>query len=251
MKRISFFTFFLFISLWCTAQSDSDSLSITVLADSTLIEPPKYKISKDTIAFAKRGFSKPVIENFKADDEFRYGRPKQGLTAWQRFLIWVATLIASILEVLTNTTVGQIVFYGTCLLILLWVILKLLKIDAKDLFYNRAGKNSLIVTGAENIHEVDFENELHRAAAEKKYREAVRLMFLFALKKLADAHLIKWIPGKTNDEYLYELRQHASRSNLQDLRYYFEYSWYGHFEVTEQTYQHIKSVFQEFKTKLP
>ena len=76
-------------------------------------------------------------------------------------------------------------------------------------------------------------------------------MFLFALKKLADAHLIKWIPGKTNDEYLFELRQHASRSNLQDLRYYFEYSWYGHFEVTEQTYQHIKDVFREFKTKLP
>jgi hypothetical protein len=249
MKRISFFTFFFFISLWCTAQSDS--LSITVLADSTLIELPKYKIFKDTIAFAKRGFSKPVIENFKADDNFQYGRPKQGLTAWQRFLIWMATLIASILEVLTNTTVGQIVFYGTCLLILLWVILKLLKIDAKDLFYNRAGKNSLIITGAENIHEVDFEKELHRAAAEKKYREAVRLMFLFALKKLADAHLIKWIPGKTNDEYLFELRQHASRSNLQDLRYYFEYSWYGHFEVTEQTYQHIKGVFQEFKSKLP
>jgi len=249
MKRFSFFFCLFFLSLWCTAQSDS--LSVADVSDTSFIESPKFKISKDTIAFTKRSFSKTVLENFKADEDFRYGRPKQGLTAWQRFLIWVATLIASILEVLTNTTLGQIVFYGTCLLILLWVILKLLKIDAKDLFYNRAGKNSLIVTGAENIHAVDFESELQRAAAEKKYREAVRLMFLFALKKLADAHLIKWIPGKTNDEYLVELQQHPTRIHVQNLRHYFEYSWYGHFELTEQTYQHIQGVFLEFKTKLP
>lgn len=248
MKRISFLTFFFFISLWCFAQSDS--LSDSVPADTASIELPKFKISKDTIAFAKRGFSKTVIENFKADEDFRYGRPKQGLTAWQRFMIWLVSLIAAILDVLTNTTLGQIVFYGTCLLLLLWVILKLLRIDAKDLFYNRAGKNSLILTGADNIHEVDFENELQLAAAQKKYREAVRLMFLFALKKLADAHLIKWIPGKTNDEYLVELRQHPAHTHLQNLRHYFEYSWYGHFEVTEQTYQHIQGVFLEFKNKL-
>lgn len=248
MKRISFLLFILCIATWCQAQTDSTEYEAIV---DSIVHVPKYKVVKDTLLVNSRSFSKPIIDNFKADDDFRYGRPKQGLTPWQRFLIWLVGIINLILNILTDTTLGQIVFYGACFLLLLWVILKLLKIDARDLFYNRAGKNSLSVTGTENIHEVDFDSELQQSVADKKYREAVRLIFLFSLKKLSDAHLIQWVPGKTNDEYLLELRQHPSKLHLQNLRHYFEYAWYGHFEVTEQIYQHVAGVFQEFKSKLP
>jgi len=47
-------------------------------------------------------------------------------------------------------------------------------------------------------------------------------------------NLIQWMPGKTNDEYMAELQQHPTQPRLQELRYYFDYAWYGHFEINDR-----------------
>jgi hypothetical protein len=102
----------------------------------------------------------------------------------------------------------------------------------------------------ENIHELDFEKLINDAVRRKEYRDGVRLVFLFSLKKLSDAHLIKWMPGKTNDEYMSELRNHPAQQRLQELRYYFDYAWYGHFEITDQTFAGVHQTFREFDASL-
>lgn len=205
----------------------------------------------DTLTVRSRSFDEKRLTEFKNDSDFQYGRPQEGLTLWDRFLIWFFTTLSRILRYFTRTLPGQILFYGFWSLIILYVVLKLLNIDVKDLFFRSAGYRKVnFKLAEENIHELDFEKLINEATANKRYRDAVRLVFLHALKKLSDAQLIQWTPGKTNDEYLLELAQHPARTQLQELRYYFDYAWYGHFEVSDQTFAGVRKIFTRFNENL-
>ncbi len=233
-KRINLILFFLFVVIVCNATADS-----------------VFVFANDTLRIQQRSIDHIALEKFKADTAFQYGRPQEGVTPWQRFVVWILSMIAKFLFFTTQTLVGQIIFYALLGGILLWVILKLLNIDAKNLFYrgNTSTKNEYKLA-EQNIHELDFEKLIEAAVQKGEHRSAVRLTFLYALKKLSDADVINWLPGKTNDDYLKEVKHHTAASKLKELRYYFDYAWYGHFEINEDTYRQVKSSFQELKTKL-
>jgi Domain of unknown function (DUF4129) len=229
------------------------ALTFLLLIDTPVFSAPKDSIfhaKVDTLAIDHRAFSEEKINEFKADSDFRYGRPREGMTPWQRFLMWIAILIQTFLHYATQTFVGQVILYTCCALLILYVILRLLDIDARDLFTRTSSSKIDFKLAEENIHGLDFEKLIAQAAERKEYRDAVRLTFLFSLKKLSDANLIKWLPGKTNDDYLHELREHPTLPRIQELRYYFDYAWYGHFEVDNETYSGVKQTFQDFSNKL-
>lgn len=200
--------------------------------------------------YVERKFSSEQIESFKADAEYVYGRPKQVDSFWDRILYWIVQVISRILYFTTNTILGKILLYGGCIALLIYVILRLLNIDAKNLFYKRADSTIKVSAIHENIHELDFDQMIAQAVEKRAYREAVRLTFLYSLKKLADANLIKWVPGKTNDDYLREIKNHPSLPRIIELRYYFDYAWYGHFEIDSTTYLSIRNSFVEFNQTL-
>jgi hypothetical protein len=231
---------------------------IHVLIFLLLIGTPTFSAPKDSVFRAKvdtltithRTFSEKKINEFKADSDFRYGRPREGMTPWQRFLMWIAFLIQRLLHYTTQTFLGQVILYTACIMLILYVVMRLLDIDARDLFTRTSTSKMDFKLAEENIHGLDFEKLIAHAAERKEYRDAVRLTFLFSLKKLSDANLIKWLPGKTNDDYLYELREHPTLPRIQELRYYFDYAWYGHFEVDNETYSGVKQTFQDFTNRL-
>ncbi len=228
MKRISIlFLFYCLCSTTCFSQMPA--------SDSTYLE---------------RKFSSEQIESFKADSDFVYGRPKQIESFWDRILYWILQVIGRILYFTTNTFIGKLLLYGGCIALLIYVVLRLLNIDAKNLFYKSAGSTINVSTIDDNIHELDFDKMIAQAVEKREYREAVRLTFLFSLKKLADANLIKWMPGKTNDDYLREIKNHPSLPRIMELRYYFDYTWYGHFEIDSTTYLSIRNSFVEFNQTL-
>lgn len=233
-KRINLILFFLFVVITCNATADS-----------------VFVFANDTLRIQERSIDHIALEKFKANTAFQYGRPQEGVTPWQRFVVWILSMIAKFLFFATQTLVGKIIFYALLAGILLWVILKLLNIDAKDLFY-RSNTSSKIdyKLVEEDIHGLDFEKLIDAAVQKSEYRNAVRLTFLYALKELSDADAINWLPGKTNDDYLKEVKYHIAATKLQELRYYFDYAWYGHFEINEDTYRQVKSSFHELKSKL-
>ncbi|HCM77624.1 MAG TPA: DUF4129 domain-containing protein, partial [Cytophagales bacterium] len=67
----------------------------------------------------------------------------------------------------------------------------------------------------------------------KKYRNGIRLIFLYALKMLADKQYIQWQAGKTNHDYSDELGAGELKTNYNQLSRYFEYAWYGNFLIEE------------------
>jgi hypothetical protein len=132
--------------------------------------------------------------------------------------------------------------------LILYVVLKIMRIDLRNLFYRSSASTGISFRTEEaNIHDLDFENLIKEAVDKKQFRDAVRLIFLRALKILSEEQLIRWLPGKTNDEYLFELQQHPAGSRLRELRYYFDYTWYGHFEINGQTFETVNRTFNEFK----
>ncbi|MBI3219614.1 MAG: DUF4129 domain-containing protein [Bacteroidetes bacterium] len=224
MRRISF----LFL-LYCLCSTPG--VALTSANDSTYVE---------------RQFSEKKIESFKADSEFIYGRPKQVGSFWDRIIYWILEAIGRIIYFTTNTFLGKVLLYGGCIALLIYVVLRLLNIDAKNLFFKTSGSSVNVSAIHENIHELDFDKLIAQAVEKREYREAVRLTFLYSLKKLADANLIKWVPGKTNDDYLREIKNHPSLPRIMELRYYFDYAWYGHFEIDSVTYNSIRNAFNEF-----
>lgn len=211
----------------------------------------RHRPRTDTLKVGSRALDEKKIAEYRADPEFRYNRPQEGLTWWERFLIWLSTWIGRILGFATRTTLGKFFFYAFWSLLILYVLLKLLNVDVKDLFFRSPARQSInFKIAEENIHALDFEKLIQEAVEDKRYRDAVRLIFLYSLRKLSDAQLIQWMPGKTNDEYLSELKQHPARPRLQELRYYFDYAWYGHFEVSDETYAGVNQTFRQFNETL-
>lgn len=219
----------------------------TIVADTL----PRYAVAKDTEPIPLRKFNADVVDRFADDDDFRYGRPKIAVSPWERFIFWIQMIFFRLFYLATQTLAGQIVFYSLCGLLLIWVILRLLKIDAKDLFYGKGGTAAdRIGFSQDELTKLNIDEALAQAIASKNFREGVRLLFLKSLRQLVAAGLIRWLPGKTNDAYLQEVRQHPVRPALQQLRYYFDYASYGHFEITEDIFRQVHKTYHDFSQQV-
>lgn len=102
----------------------------------------------------------------------------------------------------------------------------------------------------EDIFEMNFEKEIQRAAEAKNYRLAVRLMYLRTLRDLANRNLLSYTHEKTNSDYLFQLAGTPYYKNFFKLTRSFDYTWYGHFEVSQEGFGSIQNDFSSFKQQL-
>lgn len=98
----------------------------------------------------------------------------------------------------------------------------------------------------ENIHEINFSEEIAKAIDISNYRLAVRLFYLSSLKKLNDQKLVDWQPEKTNQTYINELSDADKKQSFQLLTSQFEYIWYGEFFIGEEDFNTIRVGFERF-----
>ncbi len=226
-------------------------LVLTASVAPAIAQSPKGNISPkiDTLEVPVRRFDERVLEEFRSDAAYQYGRPRQGITLWQRMLIWLNRIIYFMVSFFSDTIIGQIIFYTFAAALILYVVLRVLDIDARDLFFRKASLRRIdLKVEEENIHELDFETLIEDAIRRKEYRDGVRLIFLYSLRKLSDARLIQWTPGKTNYEYVRELKDSKVRSQFQELRYYYDYAWYGHFEITDRSLAAVRRAFNDLNS---
>lgn len=98
----------------------------------------------------------------------------------------------------------------------------------------------------ENIHEINFPENILKFEKERDYRSAVRFQFLFVLKKLSDRKLIDWNAEKTNKDYLAEMKNSEQKKQFRELVRIFDYVWYGEFEINENSYLSFREKFTGF-----
>jgi hypothetical protein len=102
----------------------------------------------------------------------------------------------------------------------------------------------------EDIFEMNFEKELQKAVEAKNYRLAVRLLYLRTLRDLSNRNLINYTHEKTNSDYLFQLAGTPYYKNFFKLTRSFDYTWYGHFELSQDAFGLIQNDFSSFKQQL-
>ncbi len=238
---------FLFLLTFQTRAQVADSTDTTV-------EPVYYDnsySSVDSTSVDKRKFSDSKLEKLKNDSDLNYKEPPSvAESLWTRLWMWLLSLWYWFIEVSVTTLPGQIVFYLLGLAILVIVVMALLKVDAVRVFFSGADRAVSYQVLHENIHEMDFEKLIREAIEKNEFRQGTRLVFLYALKILSDKHYIQWVPGKTNHEYVEELMKSDLKTGFNELSFYFDYAWYGNFQVTPDLFQKVENTFQELKSKV-
>ncbi|HEY3403038.1 MAG TPA: DUF4129 domain-containing protein [Ohtaekwangia sp.] len=266
MKHFVAFLFFLGIVTTLTAQDDS----VTVENDSSFIEEAleEYGYSTDfyeekdavglpdTAVIVKRTFSQEQIEALKNDPGLQYHEtPTVAESLWMRILRWIEEfflyLLSQILTTEGSVNWVKLIFYILGIAAIVLITMMLLKVNAFKVFYSGQGANPVKHNVIEeNIHEMDFEKLIQQARDQNDYRRAVRLVFLFSLKMLSDKHLIHWEQGKTNHDYVAELKETELKTGLNELSFYFDYAWYGNFTISAETFGKVETVFSAWRMKV-
>lgn len=194
-------------------------------------------------------FDQEKLESLREESRFKYYEepPKGEFSSIPRRLF--RQFMRNLSGVFNGTAnpLFTIIFYMVLAAIFIFVIIKLLNIDAGGFLKNSGRDEADYEVAEENLHEINFEEAIQAAMANAEYRRAIRLVYLFSLKLLTDKEVIDFVPGKTNYEYQQELgNNQALLEPFQGLSHIFAYAWYGNFEVsqddTQQAYGYLSPI---------
>ena len=206
----------------------------------------------DTVRITSRSFPAAELDKLITDPELNYEQPPTiAESLWDRFVQWLAWIFENLFGKAVTADLGRLLIYILAGILLIVAIMMLLKVNAFKVLYSGADQPAQKYNVFhENIHEMDFEKLIREATDKKEFRLATRLIFLYALKLLSDKHLIEFKPGKTNHDFVEEVNIKDLKTDLNELSFYFEYTWYGNFSITDFQFQKINNVFTEFCNKI-
>lgn len=203
------------------------------------------KAQFDTVRYNYRELDQNQLENFRSDSVFNYRiNTKKGTTLWERILIWLTDFIQKLFYASGRSSAGKFIIYSLIAGALIFSVLKLINIRHSSLISKPLSKNLSFKIASENIHEIPFESQIEDAIENKNYKLAIRLYYLFALKKLTDSGSIEWAPGKSNHDYYYELKRKAAKEHFSSLSQLFEYAWYGGFKIEKSLSDNSRKYFK-------
>jgi len=242
MRLILFFI----LVFGCLANVDASAVQKLGKVPADTIKKKSAVIIKDSSIVEVRKFNEDSITTYSKQKEFIYDDvPPAKANWWDRFWRWLWNKINH----LNGAKAGPILKYGIIILVIgivTFVIIKFIGVDLKIL----TGKSKKVTVPyeetLENIHEIDFDEQLEVALANGNYRLGARLLYLKTLKNLSDKELIFWQPEKTNQAYVLELENENYQKEFGELTNQFEYIWYGEFHIDKQTFEYINQSFSRF-----
>ena len=196
-------------------------------------------------------FRQELIDAFKEDSSFNYELPpgsRPGLLKliFSKFFEWLLLIFGN--EFFAWLVVVALVIVGVIGLI--FALYGLFGIGKTVPIYAKEVDKLLYTVKEENIHEIDFQEEIDNAVSIKEFKKAVRLVYLYGLRILSDRQIIEWSPSKTNHEYLYEIPSENHKNQFSRLCYFFEYVWYGDFKAGRAEFEEINNILKKFKSTL-
>lgn len=212
---------------------------------------PKAVLVTDTSAVMARQFDTTALNAYKKHPEFVYRENyNSGPSLWTRFWRWFWSLFDFKDNGITSSFFIFLRYFFIALGVaaVIFLVLKLAGLNVLNTFRRNPQVAKLAYAeSAENIHEIDFDTEIEKAAAVHNYRLAVRMLYLKSLKQLSDRGLIDWQLNKTNTNYVNELADSGQREAFKQLTSQFEYVWYGDFAINGDVFKNISLLFNNFK----
>lgn len=206
-------------------------------------------VKNDTSKVDVRKIDSAAVKSYSKQKDFIYDDvPPDSLSLWDRFWNWLWNLLGKAFSGKLSGTLVKYILIGLVVAIVVFLIIKLAGLDYKVL----AGKSkSLDIPFEEtldNIHEINFDEQLAQALQSNNYRLAVRLLYLKTLKHLSDQKMINWLPEKTNQTYVNEIHNVEKKQVFANLTLQFEYIWYGDFSIDKNEFESINQSFKQFNS---
>jgi hypothetical protein len=101
-----------------------------------------------------------------------------------------------------------------------------------------------------NLETVDIDPHLQKAIDNKEFTLAIRLYYLSILKELTLSNWIRWKKEKTNQHYLFELKENNHFAAFQQVTLIFERVWYGKSNFDETAFNSVQPAFKDFLFRL-
>ncbi len=225
--------FLLIGGLWLAPPTCATATATGAVADSTraipqarYADPLRHPDAARYTALRQRG-----------DLQYQPPNYQPRLTWWEHFWRW---LWGGVNDVFDSPTIGRtatVGWYGFLVAMLVWVVLRIIGFEVTGLWARAPRPAPAYDVGvAESPFTDDLAARLADAETRGDYRLAVRLGYLLTLRALADRDLIRWLPDKTNHQYLHELPAGPLRAQFAPLTRQFEVAWYGETRPTAAAY---------------
>ncbi len=240
-----------------TTRRETDSLTVDEAEE--LFAHEESENPTDTIMVAAPNDRSPqtarlpsdsTLNNYRTDRDYQYTDdvpPPDSIIG--KFLNW---FFRRIQEFFTSPSYQS--FWRYVIIAGIAALVIYLGIKAEYLGFLMPSRNSRLTLDYENlkedIHAINFEQELEMAAEQGNYRLGVRLLYLRTLKQLTDRHLIDWKPDKTNQQYAYEVANQPFATNFNALTRDFDYVWYGDFPVDKAQFETLQADFGQFSRSI-
>lgn len=252
--RILFFVLFILIIPPAQSQDSLEYESLDTAAYTYDYEEEDLLLENaqdDTLKIEVRSIDESKLDELKKDKDFDYAQaPTVGSSLWDRFWEWIGQFINDLFRGAVNAGLGRVLLWVSLIIAIVLIAFALLKVDAFRVLFKGADAPSVKSVFHENIHEMDFEALIKEATEKGDFRNAVRLIFLYSLKLLSDNQHINWQPGKTNHDYLAEIKTDTLKPGLNELSYYFDYAWYGGFPISTSQFNKVNSIFSSWRTSI-
>lgn len=95
------------------------------------------------------------------------------------------------------------------------------------------------------IPKSELELMLEKALANKDFRKAIRIYFIFMMKDLSEKGWIVWQKKKTNMLYLREMKGRPHYDQFKKVVSIYEVVWYGKREVSEADYKAVEPMLKQ------
>jgi len=164
---------------------------------------------------------------------------------WDRLVDWVWTLISRLFRhVGGHPAATQGFLWGVVIVLGLaflgWLVHSLTRLSTANLSFRR-----LPVTGESAASTADWQKwaqEGHAAAERGEYRDAVRITYGAAVRRIAEAGFWQIDPSRTHREYVRLLPAGSSqRPHVAAITNLFEGVWYGHEQASAAIYESARA----------
>ena len=207
----------------------------------------------DTTHVEQKSFNLDKVESLKSEKDFIYDvekRKSDGILGnIKDFLALLIYLLFKNMD-LSPDSPWAIVIYILGAALVVYLIIWLNKSDSMWVFSRNRGNIQDYEIKHEDIHSINYEEEIQFALKNKQYRAAIRLLYLRSLRDLSEANKIKWSDGKTNYDYFLEIESGEMRNAFADLSMQFNYVWYGNYTPNMEIYSHAEEKYKTLKKQL-
>ncbi len=219
--------------------------------------------SADLVAKANEGqvidcrtFDQERIDEIKNQTAYIYNG-EAPVRFWDQFIEWLIAKLTTLFDGASERQISifikiiQGILWGLGIFAVVMIFFSLFKYGAfnplkKENKLDDIEFNSL----EEKVLETNWQELIDLEINAGKYNVALRLLFLQSIQLLNEKQLICWEKNKTNYDYLRELRKTNFETSFKNLIQYYNFGWFGDFEIKEWYFSDIHSEFKAFNNSI-